>query len=71
MGGWESGVVEVMGRGERGGYGLEVVEFDAEGFAAVEVVEEGGVALLGSGWVFLREVDEVGAVGEDVTGKDD
>lgn len=52
------------------GYGLEVVEFDAEGFAAVEVVEEGGVGLLGFGWVFLREVDEVGAVGEDVTVRD-
>lgn len=53
-----------------GGHGLEVVEFDAEGFAAVEVVEEGGVGLLGFGGVFLCEVDEVGAVGKDVAGED-
>ena len=67
--GWGRGSVS-WGWGERGGggreYGLEVVEFDAEGFAAVEVVEEGGVGLLGFGWVGLGEVDEVGAVGEDV-----
>lgn len=43
--------------------------FDVEGFAAVEVVEEGGVGLLGSGWVYLGEVDEVGAVGEDVAAR--
>ena len=54
-----------VGRGGNGGV-LEVVEFDAEGFAAVKVVEEGGVGLGGFGGVFLREVDEVGAVGEDV-----
>lgn len=47
---------------------LEVVQLDAEGFAAVEVVEEGVVGLFRFVWVFLREVDEVGAVGEDVAG---
>lgn len=38
---------------------LEVVEFDAEGFAATEVVEECVVGLLGFGFVLLGEVDEV------------
>ena len=46
---------------------VEVVESDAEGFAAAEIVEEGVVCLGGSFGVFLGEVDEVGAVGEDVT----
>ena len=46
---------------------VEVVESDAEGFAAFEVIEEGGVGLSGFVLVFLGEVDEVGAVGEDVT----
>ncbi len=32
----------------------------------MEVVEEGVVGLFGSVWVFLGEVDEVGAVREDV-----
>ena len=46
---------------------VEVVESDAEGFAEAEVVEEGVVCLGGSIGVCLGEVDEVGAVGEDVT----
>ena len=45
---------------------LEIVEFDAEGFAAVEIVEEGIIGLVGFGAVFLGEVHEVGAVRENV-----
>ncbi len=45
---------------------MEVVELDAESFAAVEVVEEGVVGLSVLLWIFLREVHEIGAVGEDV-----
>lgn len=45
---------------------MEVEEFDAQRFAALEVVEEGGVGLVVSGGVVLGEVDEVGSVGEDV-----
>lgn len=45
---------------------VEIVEFDAEGFAAFEVVEEGFVGLCGACWVRVGEVDEVGAVGDDV-----
>ena len=45
---------------------LEVVQLDAEGFAPLEVVEEGVVGLFGSVGVFLGEVHEVGAVREDV-----
>lgn len=52
----------------RRGTVLEVVEIDAEGFAAVEVVEEGGVCLAGFGGIFLGEVHKVGPVREDVTG---
>ena len=42
---------------------MEIVEPDAEGFAAVEVVDEGVVGLGGLFGVLLGEVDEVGAVG--------
>lgn len=38
---------------------LEVVEFDAESFAAAKVVEEGIVGLFCFGLVFLGKVDEV------------
>lgn len=53
--------------GREGGSSLEIVQLDAEGFAAVEVVDEGVVALFRFVRVFLGEVDEVGAVREDVT----
>ena len=60
--------------GDGGGAGVaacpawvEVVESDAKGFAAAEVVEEGVVGLCGFFGVFLAEVDEVGAVGKNVT----
>lgn len=45
---------------------MEVVQLDAEGIAALQVVDEVGVGLVGLGGVRLRQVDEVGAVGEDV-----
>ena len=61
------GVVERRGYaadgGGAGGWAgvsrVEVVEFDAEGFAAVQVVDEGVVGLSCLGGVFLGEVDEV------------
>lgn len=64
------GLVESLGYAGDGGWsgmaagpaGVEIVEPDAEGFAAVEVVEEGVVGLGGLFGVFLGEVDEVGAV---------
>lgn len=46
---------------------VEVVESDAEGLTAVEVVEESFVGLGGFFGIFLREVNEIGAVGENVT----
>lgn len=46
---------------------LEIVESYPEGFAAAEVVEEGTVSLFGFGGVVLCEVDEIGAVREDVS----
>ena len=68
------GAIEGFGdAGDGGGAGVaacparvKVVESDAEGFAAAEVVEEGIVSLGGFFGVFLGEVDEVGAVGEDM-----
>lgn len=45
---------------------MEVVQLDAEGVAALEVVDEVGVGLIGFGGVRLRQVDEVRAVGEDM-----
>lgn len=42
--------------------GVEVVESDAERFAAIEIVEEGIVGLVGLFRVFLGEIDEIGAV---------
>ena len=47
---------------------MEVVEGDAEGVAPFEVVDEAVEGLGGFGGVGLREVDEVGAMGEDVGG---
>ena len=47
--------------------GVEVVEFDAEGFASVEVIEEGGEGLGGFGGVFLGKVYKVRTVREDVS----
>ena len=68
------GAVESFGyAGDGGGAGVaacparvEVVESDAKGFAAAEVVEEGVVGLGSFSSVFLGEVDEIGAVGEDM-----
>lgn len=54
-------------RGGGRGSSLEVVQLDAEGFAAVEVVDEGVIRLFGFVGVFLGEVHEVGAVREDMT----
>ncbi|KFY83324.1 hypothetical protein V500_10095 [Pseudogymnoascus sp. VKM F-4518 (FW-2643)] len=48
--------------------GVEIIQPDAKGFAPREVVEETRVRLLCLLRVGLREVDEVGAVGEDVSG---
>ena len=45
---------------------VEVVVLDAKGFAALEVVEEGVVALLLFVTVGGRKVDQVGAMWEDV-----
>lgn len=45
---------------------MEIIELDAEGVAALEVVEEVSVGLGGFFGVCLGQVDEVGAVGEDV-----
>lgn len=45
---------------------MEVIQLNSEGVAALEVVDEVGVGLVGFGFVRLGEVDEVGAVGEDV-----
>jgi len=53
--------------GSEEGSSLEIVQLDAEGFAPVEIVDEGVVALFRFVRVFLGEVDEVGAVREDVT----
>lgn len=52
--------------GAAGGARVEVVELDAQAVAAREVVDKVGVGLLGLGRVGLGEVDEVGAVREDV-----
>lgn len=45
---------------------MEVVQLDAEAVTAAQVVDEVGVGLVGLGRVGLGEVDEVGAVREDV-----
>lgn len=42
--------------------GVEVVESDAEGFAADEIVKEGIVGLCGFFCIFLSEIDKIGAV---------
>ena len=47
---------------------VEVVELDAESFAALEIVEESVVGLGCAGLVCVGEVDEVAAVGDDVFG---
>lgn len=46
---------------------LEVVEFDAQGFTATEVIQEGVVCLLGLGLVILCQVDEIGPVRKNVS----
>lgn len=38
---------------------MEIVQFDAESLATIEVVEEGIVGLLCSSFVCMREVDQV------------
>lgn len=43
---------------------VEVVQADAELFAAIQVVDEAGVGLVGLGLVSLGKVDEIGAVGK-------
>lgn len=50
-----------------GGGRLEVVEFDTESFAAVEILEEGVVRLLCFCGIFMREVYKVRAVRQDMT----
>lgn len=45
---------------------MKVVEFDAQGGAPLQIVDEVAVGLVGFGLVDLRQVDEVGAVGQDV-----
>jgi hypothetical protein len=45
---------------------VEVVEFDAKFLTAFEVVDEDVVGLGGAGWVGVGEIDEVGAVRDDV-----
>lgn len=50
---------------------VEIVKSDAERFAAVEIVQEGIVGLGGLFGVFLGEVDEVGAVRQDMTVRSD
>jgi hypothetical protein len=45
---------------------VEVIEFDAEFLTAFEVVDEDVVGLGGAGWVGVGEIDEIGAVGDDV-----
>ena len=47
--------------------GMKVIESDTERFAAVEIVQEGIVGLGGLFGVFLGEIDEVGAVRQDMT----
>ena len=47
---------------------LEVVELYSQGLAAAEVVNESIVRLGVLVWILLREIDEVGAVREDVAG---
>ena len=47
--------------------GMEVVESDTEGFATVEIVQEGIVGLGGLFGVFLGKIDEIGAVRQDMT----
>lgn len=45
---------------------MEIVKLDAEGVATLQVVDEIGVGLGGFFGVCLSQVDEVGAVGENV-----
>jgi hypothetical protein len=47
---------------------MEVVEFNSERFAAMEVVQEGIVRLSCLRWFLLSEIDEIGAVGENMAG---
>lgn len=45
---------------------MEIVEFDAEFLAALEVVHEGVVGLFCTGWVCMSKIDQVGAVWYDM-----
>jgi hypothetical protein len=45
---------------------VEVVEFDSEGFAAFEVVDEAVVRLLSPGGVCVCQVDQVASVRHDM-----
>ena len=45
---------------------MEIIQLNAEGFAAVEIIHKGIVGLGMLFWIFLREVDKVGAVREDM-----
>lgn len=45
---------------------MEIVEFDAQRGAPLQVVDKVGVGLVGFGLVDLGQVDKVGAVREDV-----
>lgn len=51
--------------------GVEVVKSYAQGFAAVEIVQEGIVGLGSLFRVFLGEINEVGAVWQDMTTSND
>ena len=46
--------------------GVEVVELDSERIATFEVVEEGGVGLFGLIGLCLGQIDEIGAVRENM-----
>lgn len=55
------GFVFVAVRGVRHAW-VEIVKFDAELLAALEVVDEGVKGLFCTGWICVRKVDQVGAV---------
>lgn len=75
VGGGGEGAVQSRGyAGDGGGAGsvvrpprVEIVELDAQCFAAVEVFDEAIVGLFRLVRILLREVDEVGAVWDDVS----
>lgn len=55
----DDGWIIALGLQTRRGLVLKIVEFNAEGFAAMEIVEESSVGFLDFGCVLLREVHEV------------